>query len=221
MADQFTINLQEEYQKAFGVRRPIFTVPSSEQDTPMDSFDANAGEPAAPSIQFEALPALPLESSSVKSPLGTPVLTPIRFKGGAYKERLADGRIITTSYEAYELPHSATLEVTLTKRIVRSPRYGGSGDFKEKIGQGDPKVMIRGFLFQLDRQLPEQHIRRLKALEQVPHELEVVCNYLSWLSIHHLCIESIRFPQAKTTPYMIPFEMVCWGDQPISLTVKK
>lgn len=217
MADEFTIDLQQQYKNAFGIYRPIFQPVEPKEGQEQGVGFTKGEEPTSQEIQFEALPELKFDNSPVKSSLGTLVLSPITFKGGSYKERLDNGQIINSTYEELALSHTATVEVSLSKIIVKTPRYGGSGSFKELISRDDPRVTIRGFLLGEDLKRPEAQIRQLYALEQVPHAIRVVCDYLGWLNIHHLVVENVNFPALQGKPSMQPFELTCTGDVPVQL----
>ncbi len=213
---EFNIDLQEAYAKAFGVRLPIYipvTVPVTGQ--PNDYTQPQATQTEA--LKFQNISTLKIDTSSVKSSLGTIVLSPITFRGGSYKERLRSGQIITSQYDDFMLPPTATLQVKFDKNIVKTPLRGGRGEFKEMIGTSDPRIIIRGILIGEELKRPEQDIRKLKALEEVPSELAVVCDYLGWLGIDYLVIQSLNLPDLKGKPNMQPFELSCLGDKPIEL----
>lgn len=216
MADTFTINLQEQYRKAFGINRRIFQAVKADGQRQEQDF-TQGEELSNEAIQFDSLPKLQFDTSPAKSSLGTVVLSPITFKGGSYKKRLSNGQIINSTYEELSLTHTATVEVSLKKIIVKTPRYGGLGNFKEKVGTDDPRIIIRGFLIGKDLKRPQKQIRQLHDLNEVPNEVKVVCDYLGWLNIHHLVIEDVKFPNLIGQPATQPFEMTCSGDVPIEL----
>lgn len=213
---EFNIDLQEVYKKAFGVRMPIY-VPVTRPTTGQAQDYTQPQEIKTEPLGFQNISTLKIDTSSVKSSLGTVVLTPIKFRGGSYKERLDNGQIITSQYEEFLLPPTATVQVRFRKNIVTTPLRGGRGEFKEMIGTSDPRVTIRGILIGEDLKRPEQDIRKLKALEKVPSELAVICDYLRWLEIDYLVIEDLKLPDLKGKPSMQPFELSCIGDKPIQL----
>ncbi len=213
---EFVINIEEAYKQAFGVRRPIY-VPVTPPVIGNPSGYQNSKTEASQEIQFENVSTLQIDISDVKSSLGTIVLSPITFRSGSYKERLDNGQITTVNFDEFQLPHTSTVEVTFQKNIIKTPLRGGRGEFKELIGTSDARVRIRGILIGEDMKRPEQDIRKLYALERVPKELAVVCNYLSWLDISYLVIESMNFPDLKGQPSMQPFEIQCLSDKPIQL----
>jgi hypothetical protein len=177
----------------------------------------NSKTEASQEIQFENVSTLQVDISDIKSSLGTIVLSPITFRKGSYKERLDNGQITTVNFDEYAFPHTSTVEVDFHKNIVTTPLRGGKGTFKELIGTSDANVRIRGILIGEGSKRPEQGIRTLKALENVPKELAVICNYLSWLDISYLVIKDLTFPDLKGQPSMQPFEMLCLSDKPIQL----
>lgn len=213
---EFKIDLTEAYNKAFGVKLPIYvpvTVPVQGQPNDYTQPQATTREP----LEFQNISTLKIDASSIKSSLGTIVLSAITFRGGSYKKRLKNGQIINSQYDEFMLPATATVQVKFDKNIVRTPLRGGRGEFKEMIGTSDPKVTIRGILIGEDLKRPEQDIKKLIALEEVPSELAVVCDYLRWLGIDYLVIQSLNLPDLKGKPNMQPFELTCLGDKPINL----
>lgn len=216
----FKIDLKEAYKKAFGVRMPIYipvTIPTKGQPK---NYQVSANNPTEP-VEFQNVSTLKIDTSSIKSSLGTVVLSSITFKGGSYKERLGNGQIITSRYEEFMLPPTATVQVNFQKTVVKTPRRGGHGEFKEQIGTSDAKVLIRGILIGEDMKRPEQDIRKLHALNNVPSELAIICDYLGWLDIDYLVIESLKLPDLKGKPNMQPFELACSSDKPIELIVNE
>lgn len=216
MANPFTIDLQESFAAAFGVRKQLFIPVNTEEQQNKKAFTQQE-QITEEQETFSQLPKLLFDNSSVKSTLGTMVVSPITFKGGSYKERLTDGQLINSNYEELALSPTATIEVTLNKITVETPKYGGRGTFKELTGFSDPKVTIRGFLVGEDLQRPESQIRQLLALKQVPSAIGVVCDYLSWLDIHYLVVQELRLSSLKGKPSLQPFEMICLGDEPVQL----
>lgn len=213
---EFNIDLEQAYAKAFGVKFPIYvpvTVPVTGQPKDYTQPQANKTEP----LEFQNISTLKIDTSSVKSSLGTIVLSPITFRGGSYKERLKNGQIVTSQYDEFMLPATATVQVQFHKNIITTPLRGGRGEFKEMIGTSDPKVTIRGILIGEDLKRPEQEIRKLNALKEVPSELAVICDYLGWLGIDYLVIQDLKLPDLKGKPNMQPFELSCLGDKPIEL----
>lgn len=213
---EFIINIEDAYLKAFGTRRPIYVPVIAPVISSPEGYQDSKNQPSQ-EIKFEGVQQLKVDTSDLKSSLGTLVLSPITIRGGSYKERLDDGTITTVQYDDFQLPFTSTVEVIFQKNIVKTPLRGGRGEFKELIGSSDAKIRIRGILIGEDMKRPEQGIRQLYEIERVPKELAVVCNYLSWLDISYLVIESLTFPDLKGQPSMQPFELQCSSDKPIQL----
>lgn len=216
MAAQFNINLQQVVQAAFGIRRQVFQPVNTSDPIAKETF-AKQQQAEQGQISFDELPQLQFDDSSVKTTLGTLVVSPITFKAGSYKERLSNGDIANIKYEELMLSPTAIIEVRMNKLTVKTPKYGGRGTFKEQTGFDDPTVTIRGVLIGEDLKRPAQQIRQLVALKQVPSEIRVVCDYLSWLGINYLVIDSLKFPPLKGQPSTQPFELTCTADEPVQL----
>lgn len=215
--EQFSIDIAAAYQQAFGLKRPIFAPITNSPRRISDDFEVPEQQRQTDSINFQNITPLSFDDSPVKSSLGTVVLSPITFLSSSYKERQSDGRVVVVEFEELILPYTSTVEVTFQKTIVKTALRGGRGEFKELIGTKDAKVKIRGILVGEDLKRPEQQIRKLQELKQVPKEIAVVCDYLNWLDITYLVIEGLSFPDMKGKPNMRPFELICSSDKPIEL----
>ena len=213
---EFNIDIQAAFQQDFGLKRPIYRpVP-----LPVKGQEINYQAPSelnASNVAFQNIDTLEIDTSPIRSSLGSVVISPITFQGGAYKERLNDGSIVNSTFDDFQLPFTSTLEITREKVVVMTDLRGGKGTFKEYIGQSDAKVIIRGILIADEQNRPEQGIRQLSNLEDVPKALSVVCDYLTWVNVSYLVIKRLTFPELKGRPGMQPFQLECISDQPIDL----
>jgi hypothetical protein len=202
---EYQINIQELFQQAFGLRRPVYVVNNSPQD------QAN--------ISYKDVPTLPVlaANDSIKSSLGTAVLSPVLLENGNYKQRLADGRIITVEYAELLLPPTTIVEVNLKKVVVKTPLVSGQGTFKEYISFDDYDVRIRGVFVGNTLDDVNAFMRRLMEVWAVPKEVGVVCDYLDLLGVEALIIENITPQKLEGRPLMLPFEMTCISDKPLQL----
>lgn len=202
----YQINIQDLFSMAFGLRRPIYVVQTDVKLSQNSSlYD--------PQQTVLTLPA----DETLKSSLGTAVLSPVYLEAGQYKERLNDGRIITVPYPELLLPATTLLEVNLKKVITKTPLVGGQGTFKEYISFDDYDVRIRSVFVGNTPEQVSDFLKQLMALWQVPKEINVACDYLDILGIEALVIENIVPQQLEGRPLMLPFEITCVSDKPTQL----
>jgi len=214
----FEIDLQEAYKKAFGIRTPIYVAVSPPLKSAPNDFKNSEAQPSQ-EIDFSEVKTLKIDTSEVRSSLGTLVLSPITIQAGAYQERLDNGEIRNTSFDEFMLPPTSTVQVNFKKIVVDTPLRGGQGEFTEMIGTANADIRIKGILIGKDLKRPEQLIRRLKQLEKIPKHLGVVCDYLQWLEINYLTIRSVNLPVLEGSPSMQPFELICKSDNPTNLII--
>lgn len=216
--EQFNI---EEYQKVFGRQKPFFITDAFGVKPSVASFEITEAQSPQQIFEFEIEESSFIEGEMIQTALGTAVVSPIKFEAGQYKKRLENGQIVISSYPEMILPYTSTIQVDLKKNIVRTALSGtgSGGTFKELINLDDAHIRIRGIAISEDQnKRPEQFIRQLKGLWLLRKELEVTCDYLTWLGISHLVIEDANFPAVNGQPGMQPFELKCYSDIPTELT---
>lgn len=207
---EYTINIQDLFQQAFGLRRPIYVVQA--EPTTIAQATNNYNQPLQTVFQLPA-------EGSIKSTLGTVVLNPVLFESGSYKQRLGDGRIVTVDYSELLLPPATLVEVNLKKVVVKTPLVSGQGTFKENVSFDDYEVRIRSVFTGESIDEVEDFMRRIMELWTIPKEIKVVCDYLNLLDIDALVIESITPQQLEGRPLMLPVEISCVSDKPLQLNL--
>lgn len=175
---------------------------------------ADAEVPSRAEANPYTVETIELATSDVMSILGTPVMSPIRIKGGRYRERLPDGSINFVDYPTYDMPHTTIIEVGVSNIIEKTRVAGRRGSTKEYISQDDFVVNFRGLIVnQVDDTPPAQQIRDWAAIIKVPAALEVECEFLEWLGITNLVVEDPRIFQLEGFSHVVGFSMRCISDQ--------
>lgn len=229
---EYTLNIQDLFQQAFGLRRPIYVVGI---EPPIFGRDGNYQTPKNdPSLELKTdnVPTsknsykqpptifqLQLDEGNAKSSLGTVVLNTVKFRAGSYKERLNDGRIITSSYPELMLPPATVVEVNLKKVVIKTPLVSGKGTFKEDICFDDFDVRIRSVFTGNSVDEVETFLRRLMEMLTIPKEIKVASDYLNLLGVDYLVIENIVPQQMEGRPLMLPVEISCISDNPLQLNL--
>lgn len=107
--------------------------------------------------------------------------------------------------------------VNQTKNIVKTALQGRNGTIKEYISDGDYVIDIKAALVSQDREYPEDAVRNLVAMLQLPFAIEVTSPLLQLFGVYSLVVEDYSFPtQAGFTNTQL-VEMNCVSDSPIEL----
>lgn len=204
----FIISIEDLFRRAFGLRRPIYTVKST--DTEPTSFDNQF------SSELTTIQSLPADEP-LKSSLGTAILSPLTFEGGQYKQRLKDDRIVVVQYPELTLPPTTLSEVTLKKITIKTPLVSGEGTFKEFITIDDYLIRIRGIFIGNTVEDVANFRRTLMTFWPIPKEIEIISDFLNSLGIEALVIDDMIPRQLEGSPLMFPFELSCTSDKPLQL----
>ena len=114
-----------------------------------------------------------------------------------------------------QLPNEPIVEVSRSKRIIKTPIDGMEGEFKELYSLGDYMVTIRGVATNEDNsdEYPEVLVRQLRDLDDQQKAVKAVCKILTIFNIEYLSIESVKFPAIEGAPGMQPYEFSCSSDK--------
>lgn len=113
---------------------------------------------------------------------------------------------------------SILMEVTTKKNIVTTSLQGMKGTVKEYISDGDYEINIKGALASKEaNKFPERELLLLKAICNVPAQIEVTSRFLDLFDIQALVITEASYYQKEGTNNMILFEIKAISDLPIEL----
>lgn len=107
--------------------------------------------------------------------------------------------------------------VNQTKNIVKTALQGRNGTIKEYISDGDYVIDVKAALVSQNREYPEDAVRNLVAMLQLPFAIEVTSPLLQLFGVYSIVVEDYSFPtQAGFTNTQL-VEMNCVSDSPIEL----
>jgi hypothetical protein len=232
MAKPLTYNVGDLLSHAFGVSG--FNIFGFE--APVDQARQLPGEKKYPGARVTEQRPVLIDAKSYKgiiykgkpermqSHLKTPVLMPVTLgKGDSVKwKTIADGVTYEDSCKSMVLPATTLVDFTQAKIIERTQVPGRKGTVKEYIGLDDWRIRIRGILINFNREdeLPEEEIKALKDLKNVPVAIPIICDIAQWLDISDVVIENIDFPAIEGYGNMQPFSIDCLSDEPFELKYK-
>ncbi len=169
-----------------------------------------------------------IDASTAKRQLGTsregamgmPILMPIGFSVVQWAVRI-NGEISQDSFPGLELPGAVVASYERAKNIVKTRIAGRNGTVKEFTGWDDWAIVIRGiWVSDTPGELPEQGIRDLRDLSEVPVSIVMQCAMNEWLGIHEVDIESIEFPDAEGIDNAQPFIIRCSSSEPFEFSIR-
>lgn len=195
------------------------TLPSKEYNFNL----ANLGLENVNVREFEA-PQGEAQEAARFSYLGTPVYTSLVIPSGQY----IDNEGQTIAFEGVRID-TVLMDVSLEKNIVRTPINGRNGTVKQFIGLGDYAVNVQaiingtssevsgGFTVENTNQIPEEEIRKLNAILQVPQEIEIISEFLDFFDISTVVIEGGNIAQREGYFDSFILSMGLLSDTPVEL----
>jgi hypothetical protein len=208
MAGPLTYNVGDLLSQAFGVGG--FFVDGQQAPVLIDAKSYKG-------IIYKKRPEAP------KSSLGTTILCQVTLgKGQINWQTIEDGKVVPNTCEAMVLPATTLVDFSQAKIIERTMVPGRKGSVKEYIGLDDWRIRIRGILinFNAEDELPEDEIRALKNLKNVPVSIPIINDVAEWLGISDLVIENIEFTAIEGFGNMQPFTIDCLSDDAFELKYK-
>lgn len=157
---------------------------------------------------------------------GTPVYSNLEIPAGRYRD--LDGKNI--EFQGIRID-TVMFDVSQEKNIVKTAISGKNGTIKQYIADGDFVINCQGIInsiteengstfdvrFIQDGGVPEEEIRKFKAICSVPKEIEVVSEFLDFFDISTVVIESYNFSQVEGERTQVLFSLSMISDQPIEL----
>ncbi|MGB1217370.1 MAG: DUF6046 domain-containing protein, partial [Saprospiraceae bacterium] len=155
-------------------------------------------------------------SEEKASYMNSPIVAPMKFIGGRYKENRSDTAFI--AYEDFDMPPVTLVEFSRRKNIIQTRVAGRDGTVKEYIGMDDYQVTFRGMMVNREENLPpELQIRQFAALTEVPDKIDIEGDFFEYLGIFSLVVESWTLPQLEGHPAVQPFTLTCIQDKPFEI----
>jgi len=181
------------------------------------NYEPGEQAPLAEYPRFGNFPK-PTDSDVRSEFMGAPVIQPVKFLTGSYRARTNDTTVSTIEYDEWLTPPSTIVDIVQTKHIVTTRITGRSGTVKEFISNGDYQVTLRGVMINYEQDdLPEEKIRLMKIICDVPAAVKVECELLEWFGIYELAIQSYSLPALEGFTNLQPFTITALSDTPIEL----
>lgn len=208
---------------AFGVKNPVFLpAPITIGGKPDIKYQtADPGKSVA--VNYPNIELKPLEEFERLSWMGTPIVFPFTFKGGAYKVFNSSNDIIDYQIGDYDLPAATMVEFSREKNNPVTQMPGNMGTVKEFYSFADWNVRIRGLC------LDDPSRKTAKTAKEQKHELlkwNDICSAVSVIgelffekNINALSMGPVRFGALEGKPNVFPFEIDCLSDRRFELVL--
>jgi hypothetical protein len=202
------IEIAELFKLAFGVSSPVYlTVP--------------IGKQRQPEIQYSGIGIKEAELPEAErlSRFGTPIVFPLKFRGGLYQHFDEKGRIVKRKVDDFWFPPATMVDFSQSKNITRTDILGGNGTVKEIFGFEDWSIRIRTLCI-TDEMSAREYEQKIVQWSRAVDSIQVESDLFNWKEIYHLVIDDIDIKSIEGSPNVIPIELQCSSDEPFELIFK-
>lgn len=168
---------------------------------------------------YQSIPTKPVEDVKKMSWMGTPVMFPMKFKGGSYQYYKPSGVLDQKQLNDFELPFASVADFRRAKNITKTNVLGSNGTVKEIYGFDDWQVRIRGLCLDTPQMSAYEQHKQLLKWEEIADSIEVVGELFKDKSIYRLTVEDFDFKQPQGKQNVIPFEITASSDEPLELVL--
>lgn len=148
-----------------------------------------------------------------------PYWAQLSIPDGSYLYVDTSGNQLVTEYQGIDIT-TCLISVQMNKNIITTPIQGRNGTIKEYISDGDYHINIKGVFTDTNGVYPEEEVRLLKKICDVPSSIAVVSAWLQQFDINNIVIESFSFPQKEGFYNTQLFEINALSDLPVELFIK-
>jgi hypothetical protein len=148
------------------------------------------------------------------SPLGTPVMSDITFKGSSYTDNAGK----TVSFDDFQLD-LVLINVSQTKKLTETEIQGADGETTEDEGLGPYEITINGILVADNGVSTDDQLYDLHQMLIAPVSVEVVSAYLQNLNIYNIVVKSFSFDQEAGGYSKQSFTITAKSDYPIEVQI--
>ncbi|CDF80568.1 conserved hypothetical protein [Formosa agariphila KMM 3901] len=170
-------------------------------------------------VNYQSIPVKTYEAAKKMSWMGTPIMFPMKFKGGSYQYYKSTAVLAQKQLNDFELPPATMVDFRRAKNITKTQVLGSNGTVKEIYGFDDWQIRIRGLCLDTPNQSAyEQHLSLLP-WEGLADSIEVLGELFIDKSIYRITLEDVDFKQAQGKENVIPFEITASSDEPLELVL--
>lgn len=154
---------------------------------------------------------------------GVPLIFPITFQGGTYKQ-YDRGKIVDTEMKEFRLPLTTICQFSRDKKMDKTYASAGFNSWKEIYSIDDWQIRMDGVIFPDDTQpqgytTPAQQIKMLRRWDDLPAAIKVESDLFALLGIHNIVMK-LQLGQTRAFPERFPFTITAESDAPVELILE-
>lgn len=172
------------------------------QDERLNPFDGKVPSGSSP------------DTGLYTSPLGTPVMSDITFKGVSYTDNTGK----KVSFDDFQID-LVLITVSQTKKITETEIQGADGDTTEDEGLGPYELTINGILVADNGVSTDDQLYNLHQMLKAPVSIEVISSYLQNLDIDNIVVRAFTFDQEAGGYSKQSFTVTAKSDFPIGIQI--
>ena len=187
-------------------------------------FDANAMLRGIATGQIQSLLFSPeqieRDEASQRSYLGTAVFSNLIIEPDPERGELGTFTDINGNDQTFQGIRIDTVlfNVSMTKNIIKTAVQGFNGTVKEYTSDGDFEIEIFGSIVSPSPDVyPKEDVKRLLEILSIPEPLEITSEFLNYLGINNIVVESYDINQKQGFRNVQPFSIRALSDKPLEL----
>ena len=188
----------------------------------MYSPEIGSNLPQDPNGLYSGIEVIDLQEATQLSHLGTPVLFPITFLAGTYKQFDREtGQISRKVMSEFQLPPTCVASFRRPKVISKTKMNGGYSTVKEIFGFTDYEITINGFFIPEPGHpqgyvSPKSQEDQMVKWDDLADAINVTSEILLSREIHSILIEDFNPVPQRGRPNLVPFTIRAVSDEVIS-----
>lgn len=177
-----------------------------------------------PEISYAGIQVIEEEEAEL-SPIGTPIMYPIVFKAGSYKQHDKDGKVQEVQMDTLRLPVTTIVEMSRAKSITKTPVVASQASVKEVFALDDWSIRLSGILF--DEPNHPQGARTIEVMQErllqwynLADSIELEGRLFTDRGVHRLALKSFSINQMPGKKRVFGYQMEAESDDPIELIIQ-
>lgn len=218
MDRDFRYDVGQLFQLAFGINPPVmFPYPLHVRHTDLPDYTVSEEIATKPDASFQGIQVVEQKPvAGRKSQYGKPLLSPIQFVKGEYKQFDRYGVLQKVSMETFHLPATTMVDFSRSKVTPLTFQNTIEPD-AEMYGFNNWDIKIRGLCLadaaHPTHKTPQEQKEAILKWENLASGIYVAGKVFMEKSIFYMSIQKINITQIEGRPNVVPFELDC-----ISLT---
>lgn len=219
---ELNYNIKDLFFDAFGINAPIYRVNNDQSNSEAIAYPSiNDESKSKADLSFSGIEYLPESyTSDSKSWMGTPIIFPATFKGGAYNKYMLNGEMERVRLNNMQLPAATMFSFRRSKNIERTNLLGSNGTVKEIYGFDDWIIDVKGICLDEPNQTAHEQYEALLEWESLADAIEITGHLFEQKEISAVSMSDWNDNVVQGKPGVIPFSFQLFSDEPIELVIQ-